>query len=139
VKTEEINGLMSVLKKTSVHHIEIKTPQARIRISRTPGADATALQPTIENVPPMQENTAPAVEDICSVQVGVFQRGKGKGGAALVKVGDTVSTGMQVGSVLSMGVVHQVKSTVNGTVTEIFVENNHPIEYGQPIMTVELS
>lgn len=51
--------------------------------------------------------------------------------------GDAVAKGDVIGLVEVMKSYHEVKSDVEGTVTAFLIDNEHPIQAGQPIAEVE--
>jgi acetyl-CoA carboxylase biotin carboxyl carrier protein len=60
-------------------------------------------------------------------------------GGALVAVGDAVKVGQVVGTIQSLNIINEVESHVAGRVSEIFVLDGQPVEYGQPLMTIDSS
>ena len=59
------------------------------------------------------------------------------GAAAFVKVGDTVAVGQTIVIVEAMKHMNQISADRAGKVTEIFIENGQPVEYGEPLLTIE--
>ncbi len=54
------------------------------------------------------------------------------------QVGAQISKGQVVGSIESMKLLNDVVSEVSGTVREVMVENGMPVEYGQPLLRIEV-
>ncbi|MDR2401847.1 MAG: hypothetical protein LBD32_00005 [Cytophagales bacterium] len=54
-----------------------------------------------------------------------------------VQVGDEIKIGQTVCLIEAMKIFNEIKSEVNGVVTEIFVENESPVEYNQEIFVVK--
>lgn len=73
-----------------------------------------------------------------SKTVGVFYRGKTKIAAPLVKEGSSVKKGDQLGIINCMGVIEKVVAKTNGTIKEVLVNNHKPVEYGQPLFTIQI-
>jgi acetyl-CoA carboxylase biotin carboxyl carrier protein len=47
-----------------------------------------------------------------------------------------VSAGDVIGEIESMGLRNEATCEVGGVVTEIYLDDGEPVEYGQPIMAV---
>ena len=54
-----------------------------------------------------------------------------------MQVGDTVRKGQVLAIVEAMKLMNEIESDYDGTITEIFVENGQPVEYGQPLFRLE--
>ena len=50
-----------------------------------------------------------------------------------------MKVGQVVGTIQSLNVINEVESLVAGRVVEIFVQEGQPVEYGQPLMTIDSS
>ncbi|GMV89450.1 MAG: hypothetical protein AMXMBFR81_23810 [Chthonomonas sp.] len=53
-----------------------------------------------------------------------------------LSVGDKVSTGDPLGSVIALGLATDVPSPVDGVIASVNVEPDQPVEFGQNLMTV---
>ena len=56
--------------------------------------------------------------------------------AALVKVGDEVTEGQTLLIIEAMKVMNPLSSPRAGTVTQIFVSDGQPVEFGEPLVIV---
>ncbi len=95
------------------------------------GKEAAALE---AEVPVVEE---PKLEYIKSPMVGTFMRAAAKGRPPMVLDGDHVKPGDRVGIVESMRLPTEVISVVGGVIKKILVEDGAPVEYGQPLFSVE--
>lgn len=75
--------------------------------------------------------------DIVSPTVGIFERSNPKTEEYYVKLRDFVKEGQIVGQVKVLGVHYDVLAPISGKIIEILIEDEQPIEYGQPIMRLE--
>jgi biotin carboxyl carrier protein len=71
--------------------------------------------------------------------VGIFHTWAKPKTPPLITVGDRVKVGQVVGTIQSLNVINEVESLVAGRVVEIFVQEGQPVEYGQPLMTIDSS
>ncbi len=71
--------------------------------------------------------------------VGIFHVWARPKGGSLVALGDVVKVDQLVGTIQSLNVINEVETHVAGRVVEIFVQDGQPVEYGQPLMTIDSS
>ena len=69
--------------------------------------------------------------------VGTFYRSPAPGAKAFVEVGQSVGVGDTLCIVEAMKLLNQIESDKAGTVKAILVENEQPVEYGQPLFIIE--
>ncbi len=80
---------------------------------------------------------APADEHIIkSPIVGTFYASPSPDAPVFVKMGDHVSKGQVVCIVEAMKLMNEIEADVAGTVARFLVENNQPVEYGQPLFAI---
>lgn len=137
---ERVDKILSILDGTDVSEIEVENNFEKVKIVMTPSAmEAGDDTEYAEPMPPV--NGEGQVEVFSSIYVkspfvGVFHR-TGNDGKPLVNVGDVIDKGALIGYVSTMNIRNNVVSEVKGKVVSILVEDNHGVEYGQPILTVE--
>ncbi|PYE23904.1 acetyl-CoA carboxylase biotin carboxyl carrier protein [Rhizobium sp. PP-CC-3A-592] len=68
--------------------------------------------------------------------VGTFYAGPKPGAPNFVKTGDAVTAQTVLCIVEVMKLMNNIEAGVAGTVARIFVENEQPVEYGQPLMII---
>ena len=73
---------------------------------------------------------------ITSPIVGTFYRAPSPGAENYVKIGDTVEEGRVLCIVEAMKLMNEIPSDVTGVVEKIYVENGHPVEYGQKLFGI---
>ena len=69
--------------------------------------------------------------------VGTVYRASAPGTRAFVEVGDKVRVGQTILIIEAMKHMNEVASPLAGRVTSILVEDNQPVEYGEPLMIIE--
>ena len=104
---------------------------------------ARAAAPAAVTIPANVENVAPAAEKkedegtvVKSPLVGTFYAAKAQGAEPFVSVGDTVKKGQTIGIIEAMKLMNEIESEADGTVAEIYVENEQLVEFGQPIIRI---
>lgn len=66
--------------------------------------------------------------------VGTFYAAKAEGEKPFISVGDKVTKGQTIGIIEAMKLMNEVEAETDGTVAEIYVENEQLVEYGQPLI-----
>lgn len=102
-------------------------------------ADNAAVVPTAMQVLPAAEekpgNTGSTEGTIVkSPLVGTFYAAKAEGEKPFISVGDKVTKGQTIGIIEAMKLMNEVEAEADGTVAEIYVENEQLVEYGQPLV-----
>ena len=69
--------------------------------------------------------------------VGTFYAAPSEDAQPFVKVGDTVKKGQTLAIVEAMKLMNEIESEFDGVVTEILVENEDNVEYGQTLFRIQ--
>jgi acetyl-CoA carboxylase biotin carboxyl carrier protein len=143
----KVKKLIELLEASSVDEIEIKEGEESVRISRNKGMTMAApLMPAPMAPAPAAQVAAPVAPDVGSASsanavkspmVGTFYRSPGPDAAAFVEVGQSVRAGDVLCIVEAMKMMNQIEADHAGTVTAIHAENGEPVEFDQPLLTVE--
>ena len=143
----KVKKLIELLEASSVDEIEIKEGEESVRISRNKGITMAApLMPAPMAPAPAAQVAAPVAPDVGSASsanavkspmVGTFYRSPGPDAAAFVEVGQSVRAGDVLCIVEAMKMMNQIEADHAGTVTAIHAENGEPVEFDQPLLTVE--
>lgn len=146
---EEIKELIAAVKQNQVEELKIETDNYEIKIkgstsaSTAPAAvqvaDTTptpAVSPAVLAEVPVQPD-APKGEIVKSPIVGTFYESPSPDNPPYVAVGDKVAKGDVLFIIESMKLMNEVTSELDGVVRGIHVQNGDPVEYGQPILTIE--
>lgn len=144
----KIKKLIDLIEESDIAEIEISEGEESVRISRYSAAHAQYAAPApvaVQVAAPVAAPVAPAapVEEkvtghiVKSPMVGSFYRSASPGSAPFVEVGHTVSVGQTICIIEAMKILNQIEADKNGKITQILVENGHPVEYGQPLFVIE--
>ena len=145
----KVKKLIELLEASSVDEIEIKEGEESVRISRNTGAPIAMAAPIAAPAVPAPVAPAPAApaapeaaapstaNAVKSPMVGTFYRSPGPDAAAFVEVGQSVRAGDVLCIVEAMKMMNQIEADRAGTVTAIHAENGEPVEFDQPLITVE--
>ena len=154
INSDAIRQLAKLLEETGLTEIELAEGEKFIRVNKggvaTPhhhGAPAHAAPMPMGSDPaaPQQANstapTAAVAENhpgaVTSPMVGTAYMSGEPGAPAFVKKGDTVNEGDTLMIVEAMKVMNPIKAPASGTVTQILVKNEQPVEFGDVLMVIE--
>jgi acetyl-CoA carboxylase biotin carboxyl carrier protein len=70
--------------------------------------------------------------------VGTFYRTPNPDSEPFVKVGDVVEPGRVLCIIEAMKLMNEIEAEVSGEVTQVYVENNEPVEFGQALFGIRL-
>lgn len=133
----ERNGLHIRLKKPSLFapSAVAYAPQAAAPAS---GASAPAPAHTASSGAhgPGEAAGAENAHVIKSPIVGTFYAAAGPDAAPFVTVGAKVEQGQVLCIIEAMKLMNEIESDITGEISRIFVENGHPVEYGEPLFGI---
>ncbi|MEZ5574036.1 MAG: acetyl-CoA carboxylase biotin carboxyl carrier protein [Halioglobus sp.] len=150
----KVKKLIELLEESNIDEIEIKEGEESVRISRN-GAQALSMAAKAAPIyappapPPLAPAPAPAAAApaqsaaadtghvLRSPMVGTFYRSPSPTSAHFVDVGHTVKVGDVVCIVEAMKMMNQIEADKAGTITAILVENGQPVEFDQPLFSIE--
>jgi len=95
---------------------------------------AQAATPSIAPSPGVESKW----EEVKSPMVGTFYRAPSPDDAPYVEVGDQIRVGQTICIIEAMKLMNELEAEISGQVMEILVENGEPIEYGQPLMRINI-
>ncbi len=144
---ELIRELAKLLDETGLTDIEIEQAGLRVRVGRqahpvsvpaplpppAPPVSAPALLAAIPASPDPAKN--PGV--VTSPMVGTAYMGPAPGAKPFVEIGSKVKSGDTLLIVEAMKTMNQIPAPRSGTVTQILIEDGHPVEFGEPLMIIE--
>jgi oxaloacetate decarboxylase (Na+ extruding) subunit alpha len=146
---ETLKDFIRFFEKVDIAEVEIKVKDLSLSLSKKPRASAPMVlesrAPAAE-APRAAAPEAKAVEkaprpknlvEITAPIVGTFYRSPEPGAQPFVKVGDVIEAGKPVCLIEAMKVFNEIKAEVRGTVREILLENDQPVEFGQVLFLIE--
>jgi len=148
VSVKELQHLVHLLDGSDVSEIEVKCADTgmhlvlrKAKAHRQAGAGdyqmvtrtATGTGSTVVTAPVEKKHT------VTASLVGIFHTWAKPKTPPLINVGDCVKVGQALGTIQSLNVLNEVESLVAGRIIEIFVQDGQPVEYGQPLMTIDSS
>ena len=148
----KIKKLIELVEESGISELEITEGEESVRIQRA-GAQVAPIQQMVTAAPAMvQTPTAAPVSNavaaeatptmvsghsVKSPMVGTFYRASSPSAASFVEVGQAVSEGDVLCIVEAMKMMNQIKADKAGTIKQILVENQDPVEFDQPLFIIE--
>ena len=137
--------LGTVLTELGLSEIDVTVGEIRVRLQRggvtsvAPVAVPVATAPVVASVErpaAMAESDAGGVT-IEAPMVGTFYRASSPTADPYVSEGDVVKEGQILCIIEAMKLMNEIESKVAGRVVKVFVENAHPVEFGQPLFLID--
>lgn len=150
--TRKIRKLIDLLNETGIAEIEIREGEESVRISRYSSqlppvmAQAPAQTPTqVVNATPPTATAAPVEEkaakanqhQLLSPMVGTFYVASSPGAKPFAEIGQRVKAGDVLCIIEAMKMLNQIEADKAGIITARLVENGQPVEFNQPLFTIE--
>ena len=145
----KIKKLIELIQASDIDELEIVEGEESVRILRNtapayipaPAPVAPVIAPAAGSdeisSSPLAQAEGPQGETIDSPMVGTFYEAASPTSAAFVKVGDSVSVGDTLCIIEAMKMLNQIESEKSGVIKEILVDNEQPVEFGQPLFVIE--
>lgn len=148
---EELRDLITHIDQSSLAYVDYETDSHHVILSKeVPQLRATqeavekpqtVVETTVETEVAATETTEeiaePKGEAVVAPMVGVVYLQPTPDTDAYVKVGDRVEKGDVICIVEAMKLMNEIQAPVSGVITEVLVENEEVVEYGQAIMRIE--
>ena len=141
----KIEKLMELMRKHGMQELSVADESLEISIKAPSAAGvpvqmAAAVVPAVAQEPVTAGSIRPASASgkmIKSPFVGTFYRSSQPGSPAFVSVGQRVKKGEVLCIVEAMKLMNEIESEMDGVIREILVDNEHPVEFDQPLFIVE--
>jgi acetyl-CoA carboxylase biotin carboxyl carrier protein len=159
VDLEEVERLLEFMQKHRLEqfeyerdgvHILLKKASTRVQGDFRPapvqeaGTHERGERPTAAPAPEAPEaagSTKVADEGLHVVKspiVGTFYAAASPGAEPFVRVGTQVAAGQVLCIIEAMKLMNEIEADVSGEIVKIFVENAHPVEYGERLFGIRV-
>jgi acetyl-CoA carboxylase biotin carboxyl carrier protein len=150
---KRVRRLVELMKEHDLAEIDLRQGEQRVRIRRggeplivtspagyhVPAAAHTHVSPQTASTTPSSPASAADDRDmqvIKSPMVGTFYTAANPESPPFIKVGDHVGPDTVVCIIEAMKVFNEIPAEVSGQIAAVLVENNTPVEFGQPLFKV---
>jgi len=128
-----IEELVGYLKEFNLSEIEYAEGTTKVKVSRAM-TNSSVISTEINKKKIIVENNG---TNVTSPIVGTAYLASEPGAKKFVEVGQKIKKGQTIMIVEAMKTMNHVPSTENGTVSKIFIKDGEPVEFGQPLISVE--
>jgi len=135
---DEIRQLVGILEGSSISDLEIEKDSFRLSLRKNPSEAApTAAKPKLAPVKEAEADIPEGTIPVTSPMVGTFYAAPSPDAPPYVKVGDHVKYGQVLCIVEAMKLMNEIKSEINGTISEILVTNGQAVEFDQVLFLIK--
>ncbi len=143
----KVKKLIELVETSGIAELEIVEGEESVRIIRhsaTPAPATAALAPV---TPPqttlIETPTAPVTKSVAeentidSPMVGTFYRSSSPTATPFTEIGQKVAVGDTLCIIEAMKMLNEIEADKAGTIKTILVENEQPVEFGEPLFVIE--
>jgi len=139
-----IEEMLQLMESRGLVELEMEHQGLRIRLKKASSSPGPQLVEYIAGIPQPAAGLAvakPAEEGkrivIKSPMVGTFYRSPAPDAPPFIEVGQDIEVGQVVCIIEAMKLMNEIKSEAAGRVVELLVQNGDPVEFGQPLFSIE--
>ncbi len=133
MELKDIQELMQVLKKEDLAEIKVRYGKVKLTLTNSePVTTVNNAAPTVKAVQDKPAKPALPVEEI------IKSSNVGKIKLLSSKTGTMVKKGQILAKINTMGIDNEVKSTVNGILTEILVADGSAVDFAKELFKIEV-
>ncbi len=140
-----IEEMLQLMESRGLVELEMEHQGLRIRLKKAIANPAPQVVEYVTGIPqPVPAHlTGQKTPDeghriiIKSPMVGTFYRSSAPDAPPFAEVGQDLEIGQVVCIIEAMKLMNEIKAEVTGRVVEVLVQNGDPVEFGQPLFTVE--
>ncbi len=162
MEARELKALLTLMRDYGLVELEIEDKKGKVRLVRggapaPSGAAEVQMAPAVRAEAPgpakiaikrAAENGAraaqapPALADnqrmVTSPMVGTFYRAASPDADPFVEENDSVRKGQILCIIEAMKMMNEIEAEAGGRIVKVLCENGQPVEYGQPLMVLEV-
>jgi acetyl-CoA carboxylase biotin carboxyl carrier protein len=156
---DEINDILEMMRQHELVEFELERADFKIRLRKggavSPPVAAAPVAAQPPSTTPAEERAPRAavppsdpavVEDADGIElsvvkspiVGTFYRAAEPGAPSFVEVGDTVRKGQVLCIIEAMKLMNEIESEYDGEVTNVYVDNGLPVQYGERLFAIRV-
>ena len=144
----KVKKLIELIEDSGIAELEIVEGEESVRITRysappTVVAAAPVLAAAPQAAAIVETTTTAPAEDavsgttIDSPMVGTFYRSSSPTAAPFAEIGQKVAVGDTLCIIEAMKMLNEIEADKAGTIKSILIENEQPVEFGQPLFVIE--
>jgi len=149
---EELKALFEILEESNITEFELEEEGVKLRVQTggdhavvpqraTPAlpVEAGGVEPSpgklpSETDPGDSSNNGLAL--VAAPMVGTFYRQPAPGAEPFARKGDRVEKGQTLCIIEAMKLMNEIESELRGELVEVYVEDGHPVQYGDKLFAI---
>jgi acetyl-CoA carboxylase biotin carboxyl carrier protein len=152
----DIKALLVLMEEYGLVELEIEDRRGKVRLVRgsTQSIDApqvvartgAAARPKVKHLEAKTEDAGAGPIELAANQkliespmVGTFYRAASPDSAPFVEEGSSVRKGQPLCIIEAMKMMNEIEAPTAGRIVRIIADNAQPVEYGQPLMILEVA
>jgi len=138
-----IEEMLQLMESRGLVELEMEHQGLRIRLKKASSSQAPQLVEYVAGVPQAAAGQPAAKPSegrrivIKSPMVGTFYRAPAPDAPPFLEVGQEIEVGQVVCIIEAMKLMNEIKSEAAGRVVEVLAQNGDPVEFGQPLFSIE--
>jgi len=150
VNIKEIKEMIQLMNENNLTELELEKDGLKIRLKKsasgsiepsvsqdTPSATSAQAKGNGEPKEPPKIPTSAPKTYIKSPMVGTFYASPAPDAAPFVQIGSQVEVGQVICVIEAMKLMNEIKAEVRGKISEILLNNGDPVEFSQPLFSIE--
>lgn len=143
-KLARLREIVRIMERSSLSSLEYEDEDIEVRLTRG-GASSAPVQVAAAPAPPAPAPSAPPAADdaedpsvhvVRSPIVGTFYRSPSPNAPPFTAAGAKVAPGQTLCIIEAMKLMNEIECDVRGTVLEVLVENEKPVQYDAPLFRI---
>lgn len=155
---KDLEKIIKIVEKSEIAELEWEKNKERIRIRKDLGPVApaqalysipapsanlssqnnnAAVHKSAESTAPSPVADNPRVKEVLSPFVGTFYASPAPGSPKYVDTGSRVKKGDVLCIIEAMKIMNEIEAEFPGKVVSVLVKDGQPVQYGQPLFTIE--
>ena len=138
--TATVRSLVDVMRGNGLTEMDVSAGSVSIRLRAPKGGGGS--RPALANDGVSESAVSPLAgldgHVVTAPMIGTFYASPAPGEPPFVRVGDPVQAGQTIGIIEAMKIMNEIVAERAGGVLEIFVENAQAVEYGSPLLRLDL-
>ena len=141
-----VEAVVDLAARYNLAELEVESGGTRIRVVRehapvgaAPRAEQARADHAQGQLAAVEDTAATTLITIEAPMVGTFYRASAPDAAPYVSEGEVIEEGQALCIIEAMKLMNEIEAKVAGRIAKVLVENGQPVEYGQPLFSLEPS
>ena len=135
---EKITELSRIMEKNNLSELEISDGKLTFKLKKqfVEFSNKNSSTKIVKEIPNKGRNTD-TDKALKSPLVGTAYLSPEPGAKSFIKIGQNVKIGQVLLIIEAMKTMNEIKADKDGTIKKIFIKNETPVEFGEPLILIE--